>query len=85
MSYPARDDRDDTGKEWMARAACQGDMGNAFYPPLRPERKSDRREREARAKRICAVCMVRSDCLDYAVEVGERFGIWGGLTEAERR
>lgn len=69
----------------MLRAACQGDMGFVFYPPMRPERRSDRREREARAKAICGSCRVREDCLAHALEVGERFGIWGGLTEVERR
>ena len=37
------------------------------------------------AKQICAQCRVRGDCLDFAVRVKEPHGIWGGLTEVERR
>jgi WhiB family redox-sensing transcriptional regulator len=36
-------------------------------------------------KRICAGCEVRAECLEYALARGERFGIWGGLSERERR
>ena len=38
-----------------------------------------------RAKAICGQCSVMSDCLDYAVSIRERHGVWGGLSEAERR
>lgn len=37
------------------------------------------------AKRICAACPVRVACLDYALRHNEAFGIWGGLTEKERK
>ena len=37
------------------------------------------------AKRICARCDVQAECLEYALAMGERFGIWGGLSERERR
>ena len=37
------------------------------------------------AKRICAQCTVKSECLEYALKNDERFGIWGGLSERERR
>jgi WhiB family redox-sensing transcriptional regulator len=37
------------------------------------------------AKRICIGCPVRQECLDYALVSNQRFGIWGGLTEEERR
>ncbi len=37
------------------------------------------------AKRVCVGCEVRSECLEYALENDERFGIWGGLSERERR
>ena len=53
--------------------------------PLGGESKTQRRKRESTAKRICADCPVRQECLDYAMRVHEPFGIWGGLTEAERR
>ena len=38
-----------------------------------------------KAKAICGECEVRDQCLDYAIEMGEKFGIWGGLSERERR
>jgi Transcription factor WhiB len=37
------------------------------------------------ATRICAACPVRAECLAYALERDERFGVWGGLSERERR
>ena len=39
----------------------------------------------AEAKRICDMCPVKMDCLTYAVETRQFFGIWGGLTEDERK
>lgn len=70
---------------WQSSAACAGDMGSAFYPPVRPERKAVRVERERQAKAVCASCPVRSDCLEHALTSDERYGIWGGLTQKERR
>ena len=70
---------------WQASAACAGETGSVFYPPLRAERKAVRVGREQRAKAVCASCPVRSDCLDHAMVHDERFGIWGGLTNRERR
>ena len=56
-----------------------------FFPPAYQERKDEREERERRAKEICAGCAVQHNCLDYAMSIRELHGIWGGLTEAERR
>lgn len=70
---------------WQSSAACVGEMGSAFYPPLRPERKIVRLNRENRAKAVCASCPVRSECLEHALNGDERYGIWGGLTYRERR
>jgi WhiB family redox-sensing transcriptional regulator len=49
------------------------------------ETTTARQTREAAAKRICADCPVRRECLEYALRVREPFGIWGGLNESERR
>lgn len=49
------------------------------------ERRPDKRRREQRAKEICSQCAVRVECRDYAVAIREQHGIWGGLTEKERR
>jgi hypothetical protein len=55
-------------------------------PVARVQRlKDEREERERRAKAICRDCAVRRECLDYAMSIRELHGIWGGLTEAERR
>jgi WhiB family transcriptional regulator, redox-sensing transcriptional regulator len=56
-----------------------------FFPPSHFERRDEKDLREANAKAICATCTVRRDCLDYAVQIREPHGIWGGLNETERR
>lgn len=70
---------------WQLKAACRGPQSAVFFPPPQFERKADRLERERRAKRICAQCDVRRDCLEYSLEIREPHGIWGGLNESERR
>ena len=70
---------------WHLKAACRGPESALFFPPSLPERREDRESREARAKHICCDCHVRDECLDFALRVREPHGIWGGLTESERR
>lgn len=65
------------GMEWQARALCAQTDPEAFFP----EKGGSTRE----AKRVCLSCEVRVDCLEYALANDERFGIWGGLSERERR
>ena len=62
---------------WQERALCAQTDPEAFFP----EKGGSTRE----AKRICTTCAVRSECLEYALGNDERFGIWGGLSERERR
>ncbi|MER5733418.1 WhiB family transcriptional regulator [Streptomyces sp. NPDC002138] len=70
--------------EWQTEAACR-DLGpNRFFHPA-GERGEDREERDEAAKRVCAVCPVRRACLEHALNTHEAFGVWGGLTEDERR
>lgn len=71
--------------QWQVKAACRGPQAAVFFPPPHFERKADRLERERRAKAICGECPVARDCLDYAMEINEPHGIWGGLNENERR
>jgi WhiB family redox-sensing transcriptional regulator len=71
--------------QWQGKAACRGPQSAAFFPPAYPERKDERVTREARAKSICAGCIVREECLDYAIRIREPHGIWGGLNEVERK
>ncbi len=63
--------------EWQDRALCAQTDPEAFFP----EKGGSTRE----AKRICQGCDVRAECLEYALAHDERFGIWGGLSERERR
>lgn len=71
--------------DWQAQALCRGNHAHLFFPPSTFERKDDRLRREARAKAICHVCPVQAPCFEHAIAAGEPFGIWGGLTEADRR
>jgi WhiB family redox-sensing transcriptional regulator len=68
---------------WETRAACQNTGGASFYPTPH-ETSPQRAQREKDAKRICADCPVRVECLDYAINTQQPLGIWGGLYEAER-
>jgi WhiB family transcriptional regulator, redox-sensing transcriptional regulator len=74
-----------TPLDWTDAAACRNSEGALFYPADSAERKEDRLERELVAKRICASCGVREDCLEAALARHESYGIWGGLNELERR
>lgn len=70
---------------WRSAAACQGATAGHFYPPAITESREERLAREGAARDLCARCEVRAACLEYALAVGEPYGIWGGMTEAERR
>jgi WhiB family redox-sensing transcriptional regulator len=74
--------RDDV---WQVKAACRGPQAAVFFPPSYFERKDEKIEREARAKAICAQCSVKEPCLDFALDIREPHGIWGGLNEMERK
>jgi WhiB family redox-sensing transcriptional regulator len=87
VPYPATDpfgeaivalaDEDGEEQDWQERALCAQTDPEAFFP----EKGGSTRE----AKRICQGCEVRAECLEYALAHDERFGIWGGLSERERR
>ena len=62
---------------WQDQALCAQTDPEAFFP----EKGGSTRE----AKRICVGCEVKAECLEYALMQDERFGIWGGLSERERR
>ena len=70
---------------WQTKAACRGPQAAVFFPPSQFERKDEKLEREERAKDICRGCSVREPCLEYAVSIREPHGIWGGLSELERK
>jgi WhiB family redox-sensing transcriptional regulator len=62
---------------WSERALCKETDPETFYP----EKGGSTRE----AKRICGRCEVKAECLEYALKHDERYGIWGGLSDRERR
>ena len=64
-------------RPWVVFAACREADPDFFFP--------SNKEEEDRALALCATCPVRIDCLEYALEARERFGIWGGLTEKQRK
>jgi len=68
---------DETVLGWQEEALCAQTDPEAFFP----EKGGSTRE----AKRICVGCTVKAECLEYALGHDERFGIWGGLSERERR
>ena len=68
---------DESELGWQADALCAQTDPEAFFP----EKGGSTRD----AKKVCAACTVRSQCLEYALANDERFGIWGGLSERERR
>jgi len=70
---------------WREQALCLDYPGVLFFGLEDNESAAERRGREEQAKRICSSCAVRGECLEYALSVREPYGIWGGLTELERR
>lgn len=62
---------------WQTDALCAQTDPEAFFP----EKGGSTRD----AKRVCEACPVQAECLDYAMSKDEKFGIWGGLSERERR
>jgi len=68
---------EDNSLAWQADSLCAQTDPEAFFP----EKGGSTRD----AKKICSSCEVKSQCLEYALGNDERFGIWGGLSERERR
>jgi len=73
--FPGAEDEGELG--WQTEALCAQTDPEAFFP----EKGGSTRD----AKKVCGACNVRSECLEYALSNDERFGIWGGLSERERR
>lgn len=80
--YPIRLDIGSRTTPRLDGAACRGEDPAIFYPTGRGEPLT--RAIQA-AKTICGGCPVREACLRAAIDHGEQYGIWGGLTPAERR
>ncbi len=67
---------------WREYAACRTQDPELFFPV---GSSGPALEEIEMAKSICHHCPVREQCLDYAMKTGQDYGIWGGLTEDERR
>ena len=74
-----------TDSGWRERAACLDYPADLFFGMDDAESSAERRTREDKAKSVCFTCQVRDECLEYALSTKEPYGIWGGLTEIERR
>ena len=64
---------------WRSKAACKGLSADIFYPSTEDDADA------IPAKAVCSECAVRESCLEHALAVREKDGIWGGATERERR
>lgn len=62
--------------DWQTDALCRQVDADAFFP--------EKGGSSVAMKRICNVCPVKQDCLEYALDNDERYGIWGGTSERER-
>lgn len=70
-------DEEEGALGWQERSLCAQTDPEAFFP----EKGGSTRD----AKKVCVGCEVRAECLEYALANDERFGIWGGMSERERR
>lgn len=79
-ALPAEDD-------WRGQAACRGEDPDLFFAVggASPELIAAKKARTNQAKRICAGCPVRQECLDWALETQEPHGVFGGVDEGDRR
>lgn len=68
---------DEEEHAWIRKAACRGMDPGIFFP------QTDQEAEQALA--VCRICAVQEECLEYAISAKERYGIWGGTTERERR
>lgn len=64
-------------RPWAVFAACRDADSDLFFPMTK--------DQETQAVTICNTCPVLDDCLDHALEARERFGVWGGTTEKQRK
>lgn len=69
--------------DWQMRAACRDIDSSVFFHPEN-ERGAAKEERDRLAKRVCVRCPVIQECRRHALSVREPYGVWGGLSVAER-
>jgi WhiB family redox-sensing transcriptional regulator len=64
-------------RPWALDSACRGLDSSMFFPGHDGDSEP--------ALLVCSGCAVRDECLDFALETRQRYGIWGGTTERQRR
>lgn len=74
--------RDAKRSDWWRSAACREADPELFFPV---SAHGPGAGEIARAKAVCAACLVRRECLQYALATRQLHGVWGGTTEDERR
>ncbi len=72
LSVPITEER-----PWVVFSACRDKDADLFFPETATQ--------ERRALAICATCPVQTECLEYALEADVRYGVWGGMSEKQRR
>ena len=70
--------------EWQHDGSCVDTDPSQFFSP-EAERGAPKERREEAAKIICQDCPVITECREHALSVEEPYGVWGGLSEADRR
>lgn len=83
-TVPAQRGSYEDDSPWHTAAACRRDEAGLFFAPSK-EPTAARLAREERAKQVCAGCPVLLSCREHALMMPEPYGVWGGLTAAERR
>lgn len=71
-----------TGSDWRSHAACRQENPELFYPV---GTTGPAVEQTLQAKAVCARCPVWKQCLAWALDTDQQFGVWGGSTEEERK
>lgn len=70
--------------DWRNRSSCNG-LGDLMFPDAEQPNRDLHDAQVTKAKQVCRGCPVATDCLNYALTTGETYGIWGGMTDHERR
>ncbi|MEU0017997.1 WhiB family transcriptional regulator [Streptomyces rochei] len=66
--------------DWQDRAACVGLDSRVFYA-----NGKHAREQVNAARKVCAACPVAAQCADFAIQTGEKWGVWGGMSQKQLR
>jgi len=67
---------------WVNQAGCRAEDPDLFFPVGSTDPNDDQLEE---AKAVCIACSVREMCLDWSMDTNQEIGVWGGLSEEERR